>query len=136
MKDMLEQLENKLNHFALYIQRLSLKRISLKMRFNLFQTYAASHLNYMAGIIPALKQTNQKEYESRYFRTLKQALNLSKYTCHLDLMKALGATHPRSMFNESFLRVYRKAKKFRQNTTALEAPLGHVMQEINQISAD
>ena len=58
MNDMFEQLETKLNHFSQHVERLSLRKISMKMRFNLFQTYASSHLNYIAGIIPAMKSVN------------------------------------------------------------------------------
>ena len=103
------------------------------MRFNLFQTYAASHLSYMAGIIPALKNSSQKEFEKIYFRTLKQTLNLSKYTCHLDIMKSLGAKHPKVMFFDAFLRVYRKAKKFEQDTEALEPTFKSITNELNKI---
>ena len=131
MKDMMDQLEEKLNHFSQYIHRLSLKKISLKMRFNLFQTYAASHLNYIAGIIPALKSTSQKEFEKIYFKTLKQTLNLSKYTCHLDIMKSLGAKHPKTMFFDAFIRVYRKAKKFGQETDALEATFKSIIDDMS-----
>ena len=35
-KDIFEQIEKKFDHFATYVQRLSLHRISLKMRYNLF----------------------------------------------------------------------------------------------------
>ena len=129
-------MENKLNHFAQYIQRLSTTRIPLRTRYNLFQTYALSHIGYIAGIIPSLKKKKQLELEKSYFSAIKKTMNVSKYTCHKSLLKTIGALHPRVIFYENFLRIYKKAMYFQQETTNLQSTLHMIQEDLKSIQVE
>ena len=46
-------------------------------------------------------------------------------------MKSLGAKHPKTMFYDAFIRTYRKAKKFDQDTGALENTLKSIIEDMS-----
>ena len=51
-------------------------------------------------------------------------------------MKSLGEKHPKTMFYDAFIRVYRKAKKFNQDTGALETTLKTIVEDMNRITIE